>query len=69
MKVQRDFGDRTSRKHARLKYTIEDRGIAWFVSELETRLGFSLQPARPVPPSSTTETSSGGARATTDAGT
>ncbi|MDY7225690.1 assimilatory sulfite reductase (NADPH) hemoprotein subunit [Hyalangium rubrum] len=47
VKVQRDYGDRTSRKHARLKYTIEDRGIAWFVSELEKRLGFSLQPARP----------------------
>ncbi|MDC0714580.1 assimilatory sulfite reductase (NADPH) hemoprotein subunit [Stigmatella sp. ncwal1] len=47
VKVQRDHGDRTSRKHARLKYTIEDRGIAWFVSELESRLGFSLQPARP----------------------
>ena len=31
VKVQRDFGDRTNRKHARLKYTIEDRGIAWFV--------------------------------------
>jgi sulfite reductase (NADPH) hemoprotein beta-component len=28
--VQRDFGDRKERKHARLKYTIEDRGIAWF---------------------------------------
>jgi sulfite reductase (NADPH) hemoprotein beta-component len=47
VKVQRDYGDRTSRKHARLKYTIEDRGIAWFVGELEKRLGFSLQPARP----------------------
>jgi sulfite reductase (NADPH) hemoprotein beta-component len=47
VKVQRDFGDRTNRKHARLKYTIEDRGIAWFVAELEQRLGYSLQPARP----------------------
>lgn len=47
VKVQRDFGDRSVRKHARLKYTIEDRGIAWFVSELEKRLGFPLQPARP----------------------
>jgi sulfite reductase (NADPH) hemoprotein beta-component len=47
VKVQRDFGDRTSRKHARLKYTIEDRGIAWFVSELERRLGYALQPTRP----------------------
>ena len=47
VKVQRDHGDRTSRKHARLKYTIEDRGVAWFVSELEQRLGFKLEPARP----------------------
>ncbi len=47
VKVQRDFGDRTSRKHARLKYTIEDRGIAWFVGELQSRLGYTLQPARP----------------------
>jgi sulfite reductase (NADPH) hemoprotein beta-component len=45
VKVQRDYGDRTNRKHARLKYTIEDRGIAWFVSELEKRLGYKLQPA------------------------
>ncbi len=45
VKVQRDYGDRTNRKHARLKYTIEDRGIAWFVSELEKRLGYALQPA------------------------
>jgi sulfite reductase (NADPH) hemoprotein beta-component len=45
--VQRDYGDRTSRKHARLKYTIEDRGIAWFVAELQKRLGYPLEPARP----------------------
>ncbi len=44
--VQRDFGDRTNRKHARLKYTIADRGIAWFVKELEARLSFKLGPAR-----------------------
>jgi sulfite reductase (NADPH) hemoprotein beta-component len=47
VKVQRDFGDRTNRKHARLKYTIEDRGLPWFRAELERRLGFSLQPPRP----------------------
>ncbi|WNG28058.1 assimilatory sulfite reductase (NADPH) hemoprotein subunit [Cystobacter fuscus] len=47
VKVQRDYGDRTNRKHARLKYTIEDRGIAWFVGELEQRLGFKLEAARP----------------------
>ncbi len=40
--VQRDYGDRTNRKHARLKYTIEDRGVDWFRQELESRLGFAL---------------------------
>ena len=42
MVVQRDYGDRTDRKHARLKYTIEDRGLAWFRSEVEARLGYRL---------------------------
>jgi sulfite reductase (NADPH) hemoprotein beta-component len=42
MLVQRDFGDRTDRKHARLKYTIEDRGIVWFREEVERRLGYRL---------------------------
>ncbi|KAJ3412801.1 hypothetical protein HDV05_000207 [Chytridiales sp. JEL 0842] len=45
--VQRDYGDRTNRKHARLKYTIEDRGIEWFKGEVEKRLGYKLQPAKP----------------------
>jgi sulfite reductase (NADPH) hemoprotein beta-component len=40
--VQRDFGDRTDRKHARLKYTIEDRGLPWFQNEVEQRLGYRL---------------------------
>ncbi len=44
--TQRDFGDRTNRKHARLKYTIEDRGIAWFRGEVEKRIGFAFAPAR-----------------------
>jgi len=45
--VQRDYGDRTNRKHARLKYTIEDRGIEWFRNEVELRLGYKLLPAKP----------------------
>ncbi len=45
--VQRDFGDRTDRKHARLKYTIADRGLAWFRGEVERRLGFTLGEPRP----------------------
>ncbi len=45
--VQRDYGDRTERKHARLKYTIDDRGADWFLAELNKYLGYDLQPARP----------------------
>ena len=45
--TQRDFGDRTDRKHARLKYTIEDRGVVWFRAEVERRLGYQLGSPRP----------------------
>ena len=44
--TQRDFGDRTNRKHARLKYTIDERGLDWFVDEITRRQGFALEPAR-----------------------
>jgi len=44
--IQRDYGDRAVRKHARFKYTIDDRGVDWFVGELESRLGWKLEPAR-----------------------
>src|SRR6266700_965007 len=43
--VQRDYGDRQNRKHARMKYVVEDRGIAWFRTEVEQRLGYTLQAA------------------------
>ncbi|MGD9601073.1 MAG: NADPH-dependent assimilatory sulfite reductase hemoprotein subunit [Gammaproteobacteria bacterium] len=45
--VQRDLGDRTDRRHARLKYTIDTLGLAHFRAEVESRLGESLEPARP----------------------
>jgi len=45
--TQRDFGDRENRKHARLKYTIEERGLDWFRGEVERRLGYKLAPPRP----------------------
>ena len=44
--VQRDFGDRSDRRHARLKYTIEERGSAWFSAELHRYLGYELEAAR-----------------------
>ena len=45
--TQRDYGDRGERKHARLKYTIADRGIEWFKAEIERRAGVALEAARP----------------------
>jgi sulfite reductase (NADPH) hemoprotein beta-component len=45
--VQRDWGDRVSRKHARLKYTVEDRGLEAFRAEVERRAGVTLAPAKP----------------------
>jgi sulfite reductase (NADPH) hemoprotein beta-component len=45
--VHRDFGDRTNRKHARLKYVIAERGVDWFRAQVEQRTGLKLAPARP----------------------
>jgi sulfite reductase (NADPH) hemoprotein beta-component len=45
--VQRDWGDRSDRKHARLKYTIEDRGLDVFRAEVELRSGVTLGRPRP----------------------
>jgi sulfite reductase (NADPH) hemoprotein beta-component len=45
--VQRDWGNRSNRKHARLKYTIEDRGLDAFRAEVEKRAGLKLDLARP----------------------
>ena len=45
--VQRDFGNRSDRKLARLKYTVDTMGVDNFKAELETRIGFNLEPAKP----------------------
>ena len=45
--VQRDFGDRTDRKHARLKYTIDDMGTDTFIGKVEERCGIRFRPAEP----------------------
>ncbi|MCG6116974.1 MAG: assimilatory sulfite reductase (NADPH) hemoprotein subunit [Aquimonas sp.] len=44
--AQRDFGNRATRKRARLKYTIDEHGIDFFRGEVERRSGVSLQPPR-----------------------
>ena len=45
--TQRDWGNRENRARARLKYTIEDRGLENFKSEVEKRAGFKLGKAKP----------------------
>jgi len=46
--IQRDFGNRSVRKYARFKYTIDRRGgVEWFLEELHKRLAWKLEEARP----------------------
>jgi len=42
--IYRDEGDRTNRRHARLKYVLDQRGVEWFRDELARRLGAPLAP-------------------------
>jgi sulfite reductase (ferredoxin) len=44
--VQRDFGDRADRRHARLKYLVAERGVAWFREQVQGHLDFALQAPR-----------------------
>ena len=48
--LQRDHGDRTDRRRARLKYLVDDRGIDWVQAELRQGYGLDLQPALPTAP-------------------
>jgi sulfite reductase (NADPH) hemoprotein beta-component len=45
--IHRDFGDRTDRKHARLKYVVAERGADWTRAEVEKRAGVKIDAARP----------------------
>jgi sulfite reductase (ferredoxin) len=44
--IQRDYGNRSDRRYARFKYLLDDKGLDWFQSELESRLGHALTPPR-----------------------
>jgi len=55
VKIQRDFGNRSDRRNARLKYTIEARGVDWFKNELNERLGWNMEAPRDFSFESTTD--------------
>jgi len=45
--VQRDYGNRSDRKLARLKYTVDKVGVQWFKEEVERRAGFKFEEPKP----------------------
>lgn len=47
--TQRDYGDRHIRRHARMKYLLNDWGVAKFRTQVESYLGKPLQPYKPLP--------------------
>lgn len=42
LRVFGEYGDRTDRKKARLKYLIDARGVDWFLAETQKRIAFPL---------------------------
>ncbi|QDU53974.1 NADPH-dependent assimilatory sulfite reductase hemoprotein subunit [Aeoliella mucimassa] len=48
LKVQRDFGNRSDRKTARLKYLVRNWGLEKFTKKVEEYLGHDLQAPRPM---------------------
>lgn len=48
--TQRDYGDRTNRRHARMKYLIHDWGVAKFTAKVEEYYGKKIEPLKALPP-------------------
>jgi sulfite reductase (ferredoxin) len=48
VKFQRDAGDRTDRKHARLKYVVQEQGEAFVRAGVAKHFGAELPPALPI---------------------
>lgn len=48
IELQRDHGDRSDRRHARLKYLVDDKGVAWIKTTLEDYFGAPLADPRPM---------------------
>ncbi len=47
IRLQRDHGDRTDRRRARLKYVVEDHGLEWVKRTLDSYYGETLDEPRP----------------------
>jgi sulfite reductase (ferredoxin) len=47
--TQRDYGDRTNRRHSRMKYLIHDWGVTKFKTQVEKYLGKSIDPLKELP--------------------
>ncbi|BAZ29249.1 sulfite reductase, ferredoxin dependent [Cylindrospermum sp. NIES-4074] len=47
--TQRDYGDRTDRRHARLKYLINDWGVDKFRTQVEEYFGKAVEPFKTLP--------------------
>ncbi len=47
--TQRDYGDRTNRRHARMKYLIHDWGVAKFTAKVEEYYGKTIEPLKQLP--------------------
>ncbi len=48
VKLQRDHGDRSDRKHARLKYVVAEKGLGWCKTVLKGHFGATLYEPLPV---------------------
>ncbi|VEP14867.1 Sulfite reductase (ferredoxin) [Hyella patelloides LEGE 07179] len=47
--TQRDYGDRVTRRHARMKYLINDWGVEKFKAKVESYFGKAISPYKPLP--------------------
>jgi len=48
--TQRDYGDRVNRRHARMKYLLQDWGVDKFRATVEGYFGKEIAPSKPLPP-------------------
>jgi sulfite reductase (ferredoxin) len=47
--TQRDYGDRVNRRHARMKYLLQDWGVEKFTAKVEEYFGKKIAPYKPLP--------------------